>query len=114
MTLRPRWRWCRNRSSRRAVDVALAIHMLYHVPSRKAAVRELRRVVAAGGMCIAVTNGSRHTRSLRALLLTSLCGGITIRPKVRKLNLLTTLPEFRRGAPCICHHAHRVHRARSR
>lgn len=50
-----------------AVDVALAIHMLYHVPSREAAIRELRRVVAAGGTCIAVTNGSRHTRSLRAL-----------------------------------------------
>jgi len=50
-----------------AVDIALAIHMLYHVPSREAAIRELRRVVAAGGTCIAVTNGSRHTRSLRAL-----------------------------------------------
>jgi len=51
-----------------AVDVALAIHMLYHVPSRDTAIRELRRVVAAGGTCIAVTNGSRHTRSLRALV----------------------------------------------
>jgi ubiquinone/menaquinone biosynthesis C-methylase UbiE len=51
-----------------AVDVALAIHMLYHVPSREAAVRELRRVVSPGGTCIAVTNGSRHTRSLRDLV----------------------------------------------
>jgi len=51
-----------------AVDVALAIHMLYHVPSRETAIRELRRVVAAGGTCIAVTNGSRHTRSLRDLV----------------------------------------------
>jgi SAM-dependent methyltransferase len=51
-----------------AVNVALAIHMLYHVPSREAAIRELRRVVAAGGTCIAVTNGSRHTRSLRDLV----------------------------------------------
>ena len=51
-----------------AVDVALAIHMLYHVPSREAAIGELRRVVAAGGTCIAVTNGRRHTRSLRALV----------------------------------------------
>jgi SAM-dependent methyltransferase len=51
-----------------AVDVALAIHMLYHVPSREAAIRELRRVVAAGGTCIAVTNGSQHTRALRALV----------------------------------------------
>jgi hypothetical protein len=48
--------------------VALAVHMLYHVPSRESAIRELRRVVAAGGTCIAVTNGSRHTRSLRDLV----------------------------------------------
>jgi SAM-dependent methyltransferase len=51
-----------------SVDVALAIHMLYHVPGRESAVRELRRVVAAGGTCIAVTNGARHTRSLRDLV----------------------------------------------
>lgn len=51
-----------------AVDVVLAIHMLYHVPDRDSAVRELRRVLAAGGICIAVTNGGQHTRSLRALV----------------------------------------------
>jgi SAM-dependent methyltransferase len=51
-----------------AVDVVLAIHMLYHVPDRETAIRELRRVLAAGGTCIAVTNGSQHTRSLRALV----------------------------------------------
>jgi SAM-dependent methyltransferase len=51
-----------------AVDVVLAIHMLYHVPDRESALRELRRVLAAGGTCIAVTNGSQHTRSLRALV----------------------------------------------
>jgi SAM-dependent methyltransferase len=51
-----------------AVDVVLAIHMLYHVPDRETAIRELRRVLAAGGTCIAVTNGSQHTRALRALV----------------------------------------------
>jgi SAM-dependent methyltransferase len=51
-----------------AVDVALAVHMLYHVPDRESAIRELRRVVAAGGTCVAVTNGSAHTWSLRALV----------------------------------------------
>src|ERR1700742_2350527 len=51
-----------------AIDVALAIHMLYHVPDRETAVRELRRVVAAGGICVAVTNGGQHTRSLRAMV----------------------------------------------
>jgi SAM-dependent methyltransferase len=51
----------------RAFDVVLAAHMLYHVPDRAAAVRELRRVLAAGGTCVAVTNGARHLRSLREL-----------------------------------------------
>jgi ubiquinone/menaquinone biosynthesis C-methylase UbiE len=51
-----------------AVDVALAIHMLYHVPGREAAIRELRRVVAPSGTCIAVTNGSRHAWSVRDLV----------------------------------------------
>jgi SAM-dependent methyltransferase len=51
-----------------AFDVVLAIHMLYHVPDRESAVRELRRVLAAGGICIAVTNGGQHTRSLRTLV----------------------------------------------
>jgi SAM-dependent methyltransferase len=49
-------------------DVVLAVHMLYHVPDRVTAVRELRRVLAPGGLCVAVTNGERHTRSLRVLV----------------------------------------------
>jgi ubiquinone/menaquinone biosynthesis C-methylase UbiE len=49
-------------------DVVLAVHMLYHVPVRLAAVRELRRVLALGGVCIAVTSGGRHLRSLRSLV----------------------------------------------
>jgi SAM-dependent methyltransferase len=51
-----------------AVDVALAVHMLYHVPDRETAARELRRVLAPGGTCIAVTNGAAHTRALRELV----------------------------------------------
>jgi SAM-dependent methyltransferase len=51
-----------------AVDIVLAIHMLYHVPDRETAIRELRRVLAPGGTCIAVTNGSQHTRTLRTLI----------------------------------------------
>jgi ubiquinone/menaquinone biosynthesis C-methylase UbiE len=51
-----------------AFDVVLAVHMLYHVPDRETAIRELRRVLAAGGVCVAVTNGARHTRSLRSLV----------------------------------------------
>ena len=51
-----------------AFDAVLAVHMLYHVPDRVTAVRELRRVLAAGGVCVAVTNGAGHTRALRDLV----------------------------------------------
>jgi SAM-dependent methyltransferase len=50
-----------------AFDAVLAIHMLYHVPDRERAVRELRRVLAPGGACVAVTNGSLELLSLRQL-----------------------------------------------
>jgi SAM-dependent methyltransferase len=48
-------------------DVVMALHMLYHVPDRAAAVSELRRVLAPGGVCIAAANGARELLSLRAL-----------------------------------------------
>jgi Methyltransferase domain len=48
---------------RRGNDVVPAVHMLYHVPDRETAVRELRRVLVSGGACVAVTIGARHTRS---------------------------------------------------
>lgn len=51
-----------------AFDVVLAAHMLYHVPDKKAAVTEMRRVMADGGTCVAVTNGSQHIASLRRLV----------------------------------------------
>ncbi len=47
--------------------MVLAVHMLYHVPDREVAVRELRRVLAPGGRCIAVTNGVQHLLPLRRL-----------------------------------------------
>ena len=50
-----------------AFDVVLAIHMLYHITDRPTAVRQLRRALAPGGTCIAVTNGTRHLLPLRAL-----------------------------------------------
>lgn len=48
-------------------DVVLAPHMLYHIEDRAAAVRELRRVLAPGGVCVTVTNGADHMRALRTL-----------------------------------------------
>lgn len=50
-----------------SIDVALAMHMLYHVPSVATAVRELRRVVKPGGRLLAMTNGRDHQAELQAL-----------------------------------------------
>jgi SAM-dependent methyltransferase len=46
-------------------QVVLAAHMLYHVPELATAVAEIRRVLAPGGRCVAVTNGEAHIASLR-------------------------------------------------
>ena len=52
-----------------SVDVALAPHMLYPVPDRALAARELRRVVrSSGGRCVAVTYGGGARRELKALV----------------------------------------------
>jgi SAM-dependent methyltransferase len=51
-----------------AFGVVLAAHLLDLVPDRTAAVRKLRRILAPGGTCVAVTNGAQHLRSLRGLI----------------------------------------------
>lgn len=51
-------------------NVVLAAHMLYHVPDQQLAAREMRRVLVPGGICVVVTNGSDHIRSLRQLVET--------------------------------------------
>jgi SAM-dependent methyltransferase len=43
-----------------SLDVALAMHMLYHVPNIERAARELRRVLRPGGTLLAITNGEGH------------------------------------------------------
>jgi SAM-dependent methyltransferase len=51
-----------------ACDVALAPHMLYHLPDPVAGVRELRRIVRPGGQALVVLNGEDHLRELRDLV----------------------------------------------
>jgi SAM-dependent methyltransferase len=53
-------------------DVALAPHMLYHVPDPLAAIIELRRVTRPGGRVLAVLNGADHLRELRQLVAAEL------------------------------------------
>ncbi len=50
-------------------DVVLAPHMLYHVSDRTTAAHELRRVLRAGGCCVAVTNGASHMAAVRRLVV---------------------------------------------
>lgn len=51
-----------------SIGTAMANHMLYHVPDIAAAVRELRRVVRAEGIVLAVTNGLGHVAELGRVL----------------------------------------------
>jgi SAM-dependent methyltransferase len=52
----------------RSVDVAMAMHMLYHVPDVPAAIRELRRITKPGGTVLASTNSSAHLAEINELL----------------------------------------------
>jgi SAM-dependent methyltransferase len=51
-----------------AVDLTLAMHMLYHVPDPSRALRELRRVTRPGGRVIIGLNGLNHLRELREIV----------------------------------------------
>jgi len=51
-----------------AFDTVLAPMMLYHVPDRARAAREMRRVLRPGGVAIATTNSDRAHLSLRHLV----------------------------------------------
>ncbi len=50
-----------------AFDAVIANHMLYHVPDRPLAIREIARVLGPGGRLFAATNGSGHVQFLRDL-----------------------------------------------
>jgi SAM-dependent methyltransferase len=57
-------------------DVALVMHMLYHVPDRARALREIRRIVRPGGVALVLTNSERHFKELDELLIE--CAAATI------------------------------------
>ena len=48
-------------------DAAVANHMLYHVPDRPRALRELARVLQPAGRFYCATNGGDHLREIKAL-----------------------------------------------
>jgi SAM-dependent methyltransferase len=51
-----------------SVDVAMAMHMLYHVPDIPAAIHELRRITKQGGTVLASTNSLAHLAEINDLL----------------------------------------------
>jgi SAM-dependent methyltransferase len=62
-------------------DVALAMHMLYHVPDKQAAARELRRITGSGGTVLVVLNDDDHQLQLRQLLAQAAADiGMTVDP----------------------------------
>jgi SAM-dependent methyltransferase len=56
-------------------DVVLAPHMLYHVPERRQAALELRRVLRPGGRLVAVTNGPGNLAELKRMAEDAVGGG---------------------------------------
>lgn len=49
-------------------DAVMAHHMLYHVPDKRLAIREIKRVLREGGVFYAATNGPKHLRQLWDLI----------------------------------------------
>ncbi len=57
-----------------AVDVALLMHMLFHVPDRAGTLAEARRILRADrGSALVTTVGREHLQELRELLRRALC-----------------------------------------
>ena len=52
-----------------SLDVTLAMHMLYHVPDRRVAIAEMRRVLRPDGVALVVTNSESHLWELDDLLV---------------------------------------------
>lgn len=51
-----------------AFDLVIANHMLYHVPDRRKALGEIRRVLKIGGRAVMTANGPTHLRQIDDLL----------------------------------------------
>ena len=71
-----------------AFDAVLSMHMLYHVPDRAKAIREIRRVVRPDGTALVLTNSEVHFRELDELLL-ECAGEIVSVDRVRSRASLT-------------------------
>jgi SAM-dependent methyltransferase len=73
-----------------SVDVAMAMHMLYHVPDVLAAIRELRRITRPGGTVLASTNSSAHLAEIDDLLRQAISGQLGRPVQARPADSFTT------------------------
>ena len=74
----------------RTVDVAMAMHMLYHVPDIPAAIRELRRITKRGGTVLASTNSPAHLAEIDDLLYAAISSQLGRPAKAMPAHSFTT------------------------
>jgi ubiquinone/menaquinone biosynthesis C-methylase UbiE len=73
-----------------SVDVALAMHMLYHVPDVAAAIRELRRITKPSGTVLASTNSIAHLTEMNELLFAEVSSQLGRQVKLPAADSFTT------------------------
>jgi len=83
-------------------DVALAMHMLYHVPDRALGIAELRRVTRRDGVVLVVTNSEDHFQELNDVVVE-----LTDRPlpsSQLRFRMETAEPELRASFAQVTRH----------
>lgn len=72
-------------------DLLLANHMIYHIPDKAEAIREMRRVLKPEGRLYAATNGREHLQELKEMMLElfakKLPGNAVTLPEIREFTL---------------------------
>jgi SAM-dependent methyltransferase len=85
-----------------SVRAVLAMHMLYHVPDVDAAIVELRRVLAPGGVAVVSTNSRDDKRELDELWL-SAAGDVLGRQALARVSLSSRF-HFEDAGPILRRH----------